>query len=151
MPEVPAETGQHSQPRPLGTPAELPGPRNTFPENPEDLTELLGGIEPAETTTIDGTRRLVWDIRDIFRIRYESHPGELNLKPGDPGYNPRHHGPHYHVDGKPRNLSWNQADKQGKLIPIEPQGYTHGKGTGLLPGEEIPEFFLNAIKGLLGL
>jgi len=77
-----------------------------------------------------------WEPNPNTRIRYESHPH--GLSPGDPGFNPRHHGAHYHVETKPPGMSWNKAKKKGAIKKSEPPGYTKGSGTGFLPGEDFP-------------
>jgi hypothetical protein len=79
---------------------------------------------------------MVWEPNANTRIRYESHPE--GLKPGDPGFNPRHHGEHYHVETKPDGLSWGQAERQGKITKVKPEDYTPGSGTGFVPGEPFP-------------
>jgi hypothetical protein len=97
-------------------------------------TEL--GVEPKISTTPDGTSRLKWEPNENTRIRFESHPE--GLKSGDPGYNPRHHGEHYHIETKPSGVSWNQASKKGLITKSKPAGYTPGDGTGFLSGEKFP-------------
>jgi hypothetical protein len=110
--------------------------KGVFPARPDDLTEQLG-VQPTKVTmTKDGTVRIEWEPSANTRIRYESHPE--GLKPGDPGYNPRHHGEHYHVEIKPDGISWNQAKKKGLIVKIKPRGYTPGSGTGFLPNEPFP-------------
>jgi hypothetical protein len=111
-------------------------PKNAFPANPNDFTKQLG-VQPSKiSTTKDGTVRMVWEPNANTRIRYESHPE--GLKPGDPGFNPRHHGEHYHVETKPDGLSWGQAERQGKITKVKPEDYTPGSGTGFVPGEPFP-------------
>jgi hypothetical protein len=87
-------------------------------------------------TTPDSTPRVVWEPNSNTRIRFESHPG--GLSPGDPGFNPRHHGPHYHVETKPDGMTWSQGNRRGLITTSEPPGYTLGSGTGFLPGELFP-------------
>jgi hypothetical protein len=59
------------------------------------MTRSLG-VEPKKVgVTPDGTPRTTWEPNSNTRIRHESHPE--GLSPGDPGYNPRRHGEHYHV------------------------------------------------------
>jgi hypothetical protein len=94
------------------------------------------GVEPKIGTTPDQTKRMTWEPNANTRIRYESHPE--SLKPGDPGFNPRHHGEHYHVETKPSHLSWNQAKKQGLINKNPRPDYTPGSGTGYLPDEHFP-------------
>jgi hypothetical protein len=108
----------------------------TFPSNPHEFTQLLG-VQPTKiTTTKDGTVRMIWEPNSNTRIRYESHPE--GLKPGDPGFNPRHHGQHYHIEIKPDGMSWSQAERKGLIRKIVPVGYVKGQGTGFLPGEPLP-------------
>jgi hypothetical protein len=107
-----------------------------FPSERAKMTELLG-VEPKKVSvTADGTSRVVWEPNSNTRIRYESHPD--GLRPNDAGFNPRHHGEHYHVELKPSNLSWNQANKQGLITKAKPEDYVLGNGTGFLPGEAFP-------------
>ncbi len=119
-----------------GKPRKSSGPPSkggcTFPANPDLLTTILG-VVPVESTTPDGTRRLKWQPNDHTRIRFESHPHGLG--PGDAGYNPRHHGEHYHVETKPDGQSWSKANRQGTISKCKPAGYKPGGGTGFLPGE----------------
>jgi hypothetical protein len=108
-------------------------PRWEFPEDPNNLTDILG-VEPTKIgQTPDGTVRMEWEVGNM-RIRYESHPE--GLKPGDPGYNPRHHGGHYHVTG--RIDSTKSFRNKGNTVKIEPPGYSKGDGTGFTPGECFP-------------
>ena len=117
---------------PLG----LSGCPPTFPSTHDEFTRILG-VEPTKVgTTPDGTPRAVWEPNENTRIRYESHPE--GLAPGDAGFNPRHHGIHYHVETKPSGMSWNQASKKGLVVKSKPDGYTPGSGTGFLPGEKFP-------------
>lgn len=110
-------------------------PFRAIPGTPEEMTRLVGTPSKVGATP-DGTRRLVWEPDADTRIRFESHPD--GLKPGDPGFNPRHHGEHYHIELKPSGLSWNKAGKQGQIVKVEPGGYSKGDGTGFLPGERLP-------------
>lgn len=105
-------------------------PPNHFPDDPNEMTRMLG-VEPRISTTPDGTPRYKWQPSENVRIRYESHPH--GLAPGDPGWNPRHHGPHYHVEFRAPGTSWNQGGQKA-----HPPGYTPGSGTGFLPGEAFP-------------
>lgn len=67
------------------------------------MTELLG-VEPSKVgQTPDGTVRVTWAPNENTRIRFESHPEGLSSS--DPGYNPRHHGEHYHIETKPPGTS----------------------------------------------
>lgn len=111
-------------------------PFNSFPKTPDEMTKALG-VEPSKVSlTPDGTTRIVWEPNANTRIRYESHPE--GLKPGDVGFNPRHHGEHYHVEIKPDGSSWGQANRKGLIDKVQPDGYTPGSGTGFLPGEKFP-------------
>jgi hypothetical protein len=110
-------------------------PRLRFPSDPNQLTKQLG-VKPKITTTPDGTVRMRWEPNANTRIRYESHPH--GLKPGDPGFNPRHHGPHYHIETKPDGISWNKAKKTDQITKSKPDGYTPGSGTGFVPDEPYP-------------
>ncbi|MEM4725228.1 MAG: hypothetical protein QXP01_09470, partial [Candidatus Hadarchaeum sp.] len=111
-------------------------PTRRFPADPTEMTKLLG-VEPVRVgTTPDGTPRIVWEPNSNTRIRFESHPG--GLSPGDPRFNPRHHGPHYHVEIKPDGMTWSAAKRRGVIIKLEPPGYTPGSGTGFVPGELFP-------------
>lgn len=124
-------------------PAEEPPPPppppksvKTFPKSPDEMTKTLG-VEPSKVgTTPDGTQRVVWEPNANTRIRFESHPE--GLSPNDPGFNPRHHGEHYHIEMKPDGMSWNQANKQGLITKAKPDGYLPGQGTGFVPGEPFP-------------
>ena len=60
------------------------------------------------------------------------------LKSGDKGFNPRHHGEHYHVETKPNGMSWSKAAKSGEIVKAKPEEYTPGSGTGFIPGEKFP-------------
>ncbi|WP_157374734.1 RHS repeat-associated core domain-containing protein, partial [Burkholderia ubonensis] len=111
------------------------GLTNTFPSNPDDMTKVLG-VDPKIGTTPDGTPRYTWFPNSNTRIRYESHPE--GLCPCDKGFNPRHHGAHYHVETKPDGLSWGQAGRRGQMSKSLPDGYTPGSGTGFTPGENFP-------------
>jgi hypothetical protein len=102
------------------------------------MSNILG-IPPKKVgVTPDGTPRVVWEPNSDTRIRFESHPE--GLKPGDSGFNPRHHGEHFHVEIKPRGVSWNNASKNGLITKPEPPGYTPGSGKGFLVGEEFPGY-----------
>ncbi|MCB0414437.1 MAG: hypothetical protein KDD50_08895 [Bdellovibrionales bacterium] len=108
----------------------------SFPRTPEEFSELLG-IDPYSVSkTKDDTLRVIWHPNEHTKIRYESHPGRL--KPGDLGFNPRHHGEHYHIEVKPQDLSWNQAKKSGKILKVRPVDSSIGDGSGYLPDEAIP-------------
>ena len=81
-------------------------------------TKLRGPVTPPNSLT---------------RIRMESHPG--SLRPGDAGWNPRHHGVHFHVEVRPgATTGWNNP----AVKKIKPPGYTPGSGIGFLPGEVFP-------------
>ncbi|WP_175016773.1 RHS repeat domain-containing protein [Massilia sp. YMA4] len=112
--------------------------RLSFPATPEELTEILG-VQPKKIgVTPDGTKRVVWEPNANTRIRFESHPE--GLSPGSAGYNPRHHGEHFHVEIKPDGVSWNNASKNGLITKPEPPGYRLGSGKGFLAGEEFPDY-----------
>ncbi|WP_321845470.1 RHS repeat-associated core domain-containing protein [Paraburkholderia bannensis] len=111
------------------------GLTNTFSSNPDDMTKVLG-VDPKIGTTPDGTSRYTWFPNSNTRIRYESHPE--GLCPCNKGFNPRHHGEHYHVETKPDGLSWGQAARRGQITKSLPDGYTPGSGTGFTPGENFP-------------
>jgi hypothetical protein len=104
--------------------------KSTFPEDPHSFTEQLGVLPTKVSKTQDNTLRVIWRPNENTRIRFESHPH--GLSPGDPGFNPRHHGPHYHVETKPPDAGWGQSTK------VLPPDYTPGSGTGFLPGEPFP-------------
>lgn len=106
-----------------------------FPSDPDDLTKQLG-IEPKVSVTPDGTRRYTWEPNENTRIRFESHPH--GLPPDSPGFNPRHHGEHYHVETKTGGDSWSRANRIGNVSKSHPPGYTPGSGTGFLAGEKFP-------------
>ena len=95
------------------------------------MTRTLG-VDPKISQTQHGTTRVKWEPNSNTRIRYESHPGDVGT------YNPRHHGPHYHVETKPSNMTWGQAKRRGEIEKIKPDGYKLGDGTGFLPGEKFP-------------
>lgn len=101
------------------------------------MSSLIGSPKKVGTTP-DGTVRTTWTPNSSTKIRHESHPH--GLKPGDAGYNPRHHGEHFHVETKPHNMSWSQARKQGQVLKSKPEGYTPGSGTGFLSGENFPGY-----------
>ncbi|MGF6095001.1 RHS repeat-associated core domain-containing protein [Pseudomonas sp. 18175] len=109
----------------------LPDAYNRFPNDPNDLTNVLG-VAPKVSTTKHDTQRMEWRPNSDTRIRFESHPGDKGP------YAPRHHGEHYHIELKPNNLSWNQAEKQKLLMKVKPENYEPGHGTGFLPGERHP-------------
>jgi hypothetical protein len=106
-----------------------------FPEDPNVFTKQLG-VEPKVSVTQHGTTRMVWEPNSNTRIRFESHPEGLMV--GDPGFNPRHHGSHYHIEIKPDNMTWNQAKRQNLIKKIKPENYVPGMGTGFLPYEKLP-------------
>ncbi|WP_241300663.1 RHS repeat-associated core domain-containing protein, partial [Burkholderia stabilis] len=106
-----------------------------YAPNPGDMTKVLG-VDPKIGTTPDGTPRYTWFPNSNTRIRYESHPE--GLCPCDKGFNPRHHGVHYHVETKPDGLSWGQAGRHDQITKSLPGGYTRGCGTGFTPGENFP-------------
>jgi hypothetical protein len=131
------QTGTQANPQPSQLPQAGPtNPKSTFPADPNQFTKDIG-VPPTKTSvTADGTRRMEWRPNENTKIRYESHPE--GLQPMDPGYNPRHHGAHYHIETKPAGMSWSQAQKQGLVTKVKPDGYTPGSGTGLVPGEAQP-------------
>lgn len=95
-----------------------------------DLIPIVTGVGEG----IKGARAVVKiaDTVDDIRIRAEQHP----LLPGET-YNPRHHGVHYHVEYKvDPTKSWNNKNNVKKWYP---EGYTHGAGSGFIPGEPFPE------------
>ncbi|MFG1606762.1 RHS repeat-associated core domain-containing protein [Actinoplanes sp. NPDC049265] len=106
----------------------------TFPHTSDEMSRLLGQ-DPIKTgLTPDGTPRVTWEVNPTKRIRMESHPD--GLSPGDPGFNPRHHGVHFHVTIRlDTTLSWNNP---GNVRKLHPPGWTPGSGSGFLPGELIP-------------
>jgi len=112
--------------------------RGSFPTDPHELTNMLGTQPKKIGLTPDGTQRIVWEPNANTRIRFESHPE--GLQSGDVGFNPRHHGEHFHIELKPDGVSWNNASKNGLIIKPEPKGYTPGSGKGFLPGEEFPGY-----------
>jgi hypothetical protein len=109
------------------------GSRDIFPATPDEMTSRLG-VSPSYTgVTLDGTPRVRWEPAPTRRITMESHPE--GLSPGDAGFNPRHHGTHYHVQERPTpTTGWNNA----AVNKLHPPGYTPGSGTGFLPGERFP-------------
>ncbi len=111
--------------------------RGAFPKTADEMSSLIGPPKKVGTTP-DGTVRTTWTPNSSTKIRHESHPH--GLKPGDAGYNPRHHGEHFHVETKPHNMSWSQARKQGQILKSKPEGYTPGSGTGFLSGENFPGY-----------
>jgi RHS repeat-associated protein len=113
-----------------GTPV-LPDAHYRFPYDPNDLTNVLG-VVPKVSKTKHDTQRIEWKPNSDTRIRFESHPGDKGP------YIPRHHAEHYHIELKPNNLSWNQAEKQKLLMKVKPENYEPGHGTGFLPGERHP-------------
>ncbi|MEA2245035.1 MAG: hypothetical protein QOD24_4591, partial [Solirubrobacteraceae bacterium] len=110
------------------------GSRTIFPATADEMTARLG-VQPSFTgVTPDGTPRVRWETTPTRRITMESHPEGLG--PGDPGFNPRHHGTHYHVQERPTpTTGWNNP----AVTKLHPPGYTPGSGTGFLPGERFPE------------
>ncbi len=110
------------------------GSRTIFPATADEMTARLG-VDPVKVgTTPDATPRVTWEPDPLTRIRMESHPG--GLSPGDPGFNPRHHDTHYHVEHRPTDTTgWNNP----AVTKDHPPGYTPGSGTGFLPGERFPQ------------
>jgi RHS repeat-associated protein len=109
-------------------------PYNRFPQTADEMTEKLAVSPTKVTTTPDGTPRVIWEPSDHIRIRMESHPEGLSL--GDSGFNPRHHGTHFHVETRADpSLSWNNKNNVTKILP---PGYAPGSGTAFLPGELFP-------------
>jgi hypothetical protein len=102
-------------------------PKDCFPATPGEMDDFMGF---QGTRSGNPSNKTTWESADgLRRYRFEEHP----LKPGEI-YNPRHHGPHFHVDIRPPGVGW--SNKQvGKLYP---PGYVNGEGSGFLPGEEIP-------------
>lgn len=102
--------------------------KNIFPENMDDF---LPEIERTTSIKSNGTISQKIYTSDSIRIRAEKHSlldGEI--------YNPRHHGTHYHVEQRiDINKSWNNPKNIRKIYP---QAYAKGKGSGFLPGEELP-------------
>ena len=111
-------------------------PFGQFPLTPAEMSNILGVGPKKIGLTPDGTQRITWEPNANTRIRYESHPD--GLKSGDPGFNERHHGDHYHIEIKPNGVTWNQANKQGLITKVKPDNYSPGSGTGFLPGENFP-------------
>ncbi|WP_256344098.1 RHS repeat domain-containing protein, partial [Pseudomonas costantinii] len=109
----------------------LPDAHHRFPNDPNDLTKVLG-VAPKISKTKHDTQRVEWRPNSDTRIRFESHPGDKGP------HVPRHHGEHYHIELKPNKLSWNQAEKQKLLMKVKPENYEPGHGTGFLPGERHP-------------
>lgn len=89
-----------------------------FPADPDDFSDILGVPSSKVSTTNDGTTRMIWEPNPNTRIRYESHPEGLTAN--DPGFNPRHHGEHYHIEVKPDGASWNQDKKKGLIQKVKP-------------------------------
>jgi hypothetical protein len=105
---------------------------NSFPSTADELTGRLG-VDPVRSMTKDGTPRFRWEPNERTRITMESHPE--GLRPGDVGFNPRHHGEHFHVQTRPTaTTGWNNP----AVTKVHPPGYTPGSGTGFLPGEAFP-------------
>lgn len=99
-----------------------------WPKNPDNLNDQLN-ITPYkdDISKKHGTRIVEWR-SGVIRIRFEEHAK-------DPGtYNPRHHGPHYHVWVRQPGRGWRHSDNE-KVVP---PGYQRGSGTGFIPGEKIP-------------
>jgi hypothetical protein len=90
-----------------------------FPANPNQLLSNLPRDAKGHIYT-----------SDILRIRPEKHA----LKAGEI-FSPRHHGQHYHVEGK-----INRAGGWGKenVYKVKPNNYEYGDGTGFIPGEPFP-------------
>jgi len=125
---------------PAGGPLALPAgssppppPRNVFPATADEMTAILG-VDPVSVgTTPDGTPRIKWEPNSLTKIQMESHPE--GLSPGDPGFNPRHHGEHYHIYIRPTpTTGWGNQH----VVKLEPPGYTPGSGKAFLPGEPFP-------------
>jgi len=105
-----------------------------FPDNPDDFTKIIN-ISPQKSKTKYNTDRYIWNINDKFRVRFESLPD--GKQAGNAGYNPRHHGKHYHVTKrKDKNISYR---KKSNIIKIKPLGYLKGAGTGFIAGEAFPQ------------
>jgi hypothetical protein len=99
-----------------------------FPATADEMTDILG-VAGVRTMTQQGSQRTRWFPNERTRITMESHPL-------DPGFNPRHHGPHFHVQIRPdADTGWNNP----AVIKVRPPGYTPGSGTGFLPGEGFPQ------------
>ncbi|WP_278406917.1 RHS repeat-associated core domain-containing protein, partial [Pseudomonas rhodesiae] len=109
----------------------LPTAHSHFPSDPNDLTDVLG-VAPKVSTTKHGTQRMEWKPNSNTRIRFESHPGDEGV------FVQRHHGEHYHIELKPNDFSWKQAEKNSLVMKVLPHNYEEGHGTGFLPGEKHP-------------
>ena len=109
----------------------LPTAHSHFPRDPNDLTEVLG-VTPKVSTTKHDTQRMEWRPNSNTRIRFESHPGDEGI------FVPRHHGEHYHIELKPNDFSWRQAEKNNLVMKVLPHNYKKGHGSGFLPGEKHP-------------
>ena len=104
-----------------------------FPETADEMSSILG-VEPSYVgETVEGTPRVRSEPNQNTRITLESHPE--GLKPGDEGFNPRHHGVHYHVQIRTGpHVGWNNP----AVFKVTRPGYTPWSGTGFLPGESFP-------------
>jgi hypothetical protein len=104
-----------------------------FPATADEMTAILG-VDPVSVgTTPDGTPRIKWEPNSLTKIQMESHPE--GLSPGDPAFNPRHHGEHYHIYIRPTpTTGWSNQH----VVKLEPPGYTPGSGKAFLPGEPFP-------------
>ncbi len=105
--------------------------KGAFPKTADEMTDILGVPPKKVGTTPHGTIKTVWEPNANTRIRHESHPG-------DPGYNPRHHGEHFHVETKPSGITWGQAKRRKLINKAKPVRYSRGGATGFLPGEFFP-------------
>jgi|GEM_PF-3078214 len=106
--------------------------KTRFPDNPDDMSKVLGSGPSKVRTKNDGTIETTWQPNANTKIRHEEHP----MKFIGERYNPRHTDPHYHVETKiDSNRSWNNPNNINK---IKPDGYTKGSGTGFKPGEKFP-------------
>jgi hypothetical protein len=105
-----------------------PSARPVFPSTPEEFDAMMGfeGVRSG-----NASNKVTWEFAEgNWRVRYEEHP----LQPGE-DFNPRHHGPHWHVDFRPPGAGWgNPAAGQ-----IERPGYVPGSGHGFVPGEPLPQ------------
>jgi hypothetical protein len=105
------------------------GTADVFPGTSTEMDNIMGSIGVRSGNAVDKT---TWEFGNgLGRVRYESgHP----LEPGET-YNPRHHGPHFHVELRPStNIGWSNK----AVIKVYPDGYTAGSGTGFMPGERFP-------------
>ena len=100
-------------------------------EAPTTPAEMDSSVGRSGVRSGNPSNKTTWESDDgLTRYRYEEHP----IEPGET-YNPRHHGPHFHVEDRPSTgTGWNN----GAVTKQYPPGYTPGGGTGFLPGEFLP-------------